>query len=306
MTRGLLAALVLAALPAGQGTAAAEETPYGKGMTEANTQRLVLDDIRDTAGWDNGSPEETTLSISDRHARRALLFANVVDHTQGEKNYPVGWPRTGLNLAKAKRTDWSGYDFFECWIYAEASRPSLPKTPISVGFYHSGQKRSSHFPLTEVRKDAWAKVVIPVARLLDPKDVQRVQFNISESDYKHGDRADFYIGDVALARFAEPAVAELTPQRGIIYSNARTFRASYKLVGHQGLEGTKVELVLGLEGRPPAARAAAGAARDGEIALPIAAPLEPGSYRATLGLRDAHGKLIDRKDAPVRVIRGPF
>ena len=310
MHPNLHAALVPAVLLAAWlGPAPAPEKPYGKGMTEANQQRLLLDDMEDVSDWYNGSPEETTISASDRHVkqgRRALLFANRVDHTKGEKNYPVGWPRTGKDLSKAKLTDWSAYDQFECWIYAETSRASLPKTPLGVGFYHSGHKRSSGFPLVEVKKDAWVKVVVPVARLLDPRDVRRVQFHISESNYQHGDRVDFTIDAPALVRYVEPAVAELDPQRRVLFSSERTVRARYKLVGYKGLDQTRVELAVGRGDGPPVAKADAKAAREGELAVPIGGSLEPGDYWARLDLRDAGGKLIDRKQAEFRVVAGPF
>lgn len=310
MSQTTLAGLGLAAaFMAGWVSDAAGETPYGKGMTGANKERLVLDDAEDVSDWYNGSPEETKISASDRHVKqgeRALRFGNLVDHTTGEKNYPVGWPRTGKDLARTSLSDWSGYHFFECWVYAETSRQALPKNPLGVGFYHTGQKRSTHFPLGDVKKDAWVKVVIPVARLLDPKDVRRVQFNISESDYKHGDRVDFYIDDLVLTRFVEPAVAELKLGRKILYTNDRTLRAEYELVGYKDLDTTKVELAIGRGDGPPAAMATGPAARRGELALIIDEPLPPGTYWATLGLRDAQGRLIDRKQVELRVVAGPF
>jgi hypothetical protein len=310
MYRNLLAGLGLAvALTAGWGSATAAEKPYGKGLTDANKERLVLDDAEDVADWYNGSPDETTISASDRHVKEgegALLFANLVDHTKGEKNYPVGWPRTGKDLARAKLTDWSGYDAFECWIYAETSREALPKKPLGVGFYHSGHKRSTHTPLAKVKKDAWAKVVIPVDRLLDPRDVQRVQFNISESDYTHGDRVDFYVDDLVLVRFVEPAVAKLSLRRKILYSHDRTLIAQYELVGYKDLDTTKVELSIGRGDGPPAAKVTGAAARRDELTLPIGEPLPSGTYQATLGLRDRERRLIDRKQVDFRVIAGPF
>lgn len=297
--------LVLACVPVVVG----EEAPGGKGMTEANKERLVLDDMEDVADWGNGSPDETTISASDRHVkegRRALLFANLVDHTKGEKNYPIGWPRTGKELGSGAATDWSAYDFFECWIYVETSRASLPKEPLGVGFYHSGPKRSSHFPLTEVAKDQWVKVVIPIDRIMEPKDVRRVQFNISESNYKHGDRVDFYIDCMALTRFVAPAIAEVGLERKILYTHERVLRASYKLVGYKDLETTAVELAIGKDGGPAAASVRGKAARTGETVLPLDQPLAAGTYQTTLGLRDAQGELIDRKTVELRVIPGPF
>lgn len=289
--------------------AGAEEKPYGRGLTEANKERLVLDDMQDVSDWYNGSPEETAIATSDKHVKQGKLtlkFANVVDYTKGEKNYPIGWPRIGKDLRKAKLTDWSGYDFFECWIYVETSRDSLPRTPLGVGFYHSGRKRTSSWPLKEVQKDQWVKVVIPINKLLDPAGVERVQFNISESDYKHGDRVDFYLDDMVLTRYVDPAVVELNLERRIVYGNERQIAAAYRLSGRKGMDEAKVELAIGQADGAPAAKIAAAAARQGEIVLPLGARLAPGAYWARLGIRDAQGKLIDRKQAEFRVIQGPF
>lgn len=289
--------------------ALAGETPQGKGLTDANKERTLIDDMADISGWYNGSPVETTLSRSDKHApggKFSLKFANVVDHTRGEKNYPIGWPRTGKDLARARLVDWSGYDFFECWIFTETSRPALPATPLSVGFYHAGGPRSSSFPLKQVKKDAWVKIIIPVAELAAPRDVQRIQFNISEADYKHGDRVDFYIADVVLTRFIEPAAAELRLQRRLLYSTDTAVTTSFKLVGHQErLKETAACFEIGQDAQPRAQKSQA-AARSGEITLDPGPAMPPGLYWARLSLLDRQGKLLDRKQVEFRVIPGPF
>ena len=87
MTRSTTMAFLLLALalPTGCKTVA-QEVPYGKGLTDANKERLLIDDMEDVSDWINGSPDETKISSSDRHvknARHALLFANVVDYTKG-------------------------------------------------------------------------------------------------------------------------------------------------------------------------------------------------------------------------------
>ena len=291
------------------GAVVAGETPYGKGMTEANKERLVLDDMQDVSDWDNGSPVETKISASDKHVRQggfALKFANVIDHTSGEKNYPIGWPRTGKDLARAKMSDWSGYDFFECWVYADTSRESLPGTPLNVGFYQPGHRQNIHVRLKEVRKGQWTKIVIPITKLTDPKDVQRVQFNISESDYKHGDRVDFYVCEMALTRFVEPAIAGLAVDRRILYSNDKQIAAVYALVGYKGIADVKVEFEIGPKTGKPAAKVSGAVDGRGVLPLPIAARLTPGTYAARLSLRDAQGKLIDQGRVEFRVIEGPF
>jgi len=302
---GLAAVL---SLSLGSASAAAAETLHGKALSDANKERLVLDDMEDVADWYNGSPEETEIAASSKHVKggkSSLRFANLVDHTKGEKNYPIGWPRTGKDMVTAGTSEWSEYDFFECWIYAETSRQALPGTPLGVGFYHSGQRRSSSFPLNEVRKDQWTKVVIPVSELIDPADVRRVQFNISESNYKHGDRVDFYIADMVLTRFLHPTIAELALDRKLLYSGDRQITALYTLMGRKGLDEISVELEIG-RAEQPAARAVGKASRHGELPLPVTRPLDPGDYWATLSLHDAEGKPIDQCRVEFRVIEGPF
>lgn len=289
---------------------AAAETPYGKGLSEANMEALMLDDMEGDSDWFNGTPEETTLGPSAQRVKQgklAMKFANLVDHVKGEKNYPVGWPRAGKNLAKAKRTDWSQYDFFECWIYVQTSRPALPGDPLSVGFYHSGTKRSSSFPLKQVQKDAWTRIVIPVDQIAEPGDVQRVQFNISESNYRHGDRVDFFIDDMKLTRFVDPAVAEFAVRRQILYANDSHATAAYKLAGYKDMDRLQVEFGIG-QGDKLAAKATAGpgCSRQGELTLAIKQPLTPGTCWGRLSLRDGEGKLIDAKQVEFRVVQGPF
>jgi hypothetical protein len=301
--RLLLPVLISAAIA----TIAAAETPYGKGMSEENKERLVLDDMEDVSDWYNGSPEESTISASSKHVKqgeKALLFANAVDYTKGEKNYPIGWPRTGKDLGKEKLTDFSAYDFFECWIYVETSRESLPGKSIGVGFYHTGHKRSTHIPL-EVRKGEWTRIVLPLSNLIDPADVQRVQFNISESDYKHGDRVDFYVDDVVLTRYVEPAVNEFTVDRKVLFSGDRHITGVYSLVGSKGMDQVTAELTIGRADNE-VSKATNKASRRGDVSLALDRQLDPGSYWARLGLRDAEGRLIDRKQAQFRVIAGPF
>ncbi len=309
MKKLILALLTLSlALPAGCRTLP-QEVPRGKGMSEANKERLVIDDMADVSDWTNGSPEETKLSSSGKHprdGRPALLFANVVDYTKGEKNYPIGWPRTYKDMAKIQMSEWSAYDFFECWIYTETSRDDLPTSPLNLGFTHTGHKRSTNFALKEIKKDGWAHIVIPIPKLQDARDVLSIRFNISESSYKHQDRVDFYISDMALTRFVEPAIAAVSLDRNIAYSNDRHITATYSLVGHKGMDEASAEITIQRGSEPPSARTAGKASRKGDILLDIAQPLDPGMYRVMLSLRDPTGALLDRKENTLRIVSGPF
>lgn len=274
-------------------------------------ERLAIDDMEDVSDWYNGSPEETKLAASDLHVRQgklALEFANVVDHTKGEKNYPIGWPRSGKDLKKLGLTDWSEYEYFECWIYVTTSREALPKTPLGVGFYHSGPKRSTSFGLDEVRKDQWTKIQIPISKIELSDDVQRVQFNISESNYDHGDEVNFYIDDVVLTRFAHPVIGSMRPQRRIVYAGDRSLTAEFELLGTQAGKDVTVVLEVG-SGEAAIAKTLRPASElYGEITIELDASdrLRPGQAWMRLGLEDESGKGVHDRQATFRVIEGPF
>ncbi len=274
-------------------------------------ERLVLDDMEDVGDWYNGSPEETTVAASELHVKEgktALLFANVVDHTKGEKNYPIGWPRSGKDLKKSGPTDWSAYDYFECWIYATTSRDALPKTPLGVGFYHSGPKRSTSFRLAEVRKDQWVKIQIPIAKIEPPNDIRRVQFNISESNYAHGDHVDFYIDDVVLTRFAHPVIGSMHARRRLIYTSDRHLSAEFELLGSRSPTDVTVGLEVGQGENAVASASTSLGDGPGEIEVDLSAgqSFAPGEAWMKLMLQDASGKILHRKEATFRVIEGPF
>jgi hypothetical protein len=157
-----------------------------------------------------------------------------------------------------------------------------------------------------VEKEAWTQVEIALDRLLDARDVQRLQFNISESDYRHGDRVDFYIDRPALVRYVEPAVARFDLERKLLLTDDRVLRAQYQLAGYRQLDTTQVELTVFRDANVPVATARSAATRRGELTLSLPRALEPGDYTARLCLRDAQGALIDRQDVSFRVIAGPF
>jgi len=295
----LLCGWLAAAMPA------AAEEPVGRGLTEANKERLSLDDGRTLTDWYNGSPVETTLTNSDEHGRLSVKFANRVDHTAGEKNYPIGWPRVGKDFKKTKLSDWTGWDLFECWIYVATSRDELPSTPIGLSFNFTGRKQGTNFTLKEVAKDRWVHIVIPIAKLERPDDVQRIQFHIAEANYQHGDRVDFFISGLCLTRYIDPVITELELQRRLIYAGQRDVIAGYRLTGRDR-ETALLELSLAAAGQSPLAAAQAAAQSQGEVVLPLPPKLAPGDYQVQLAVRSPAGKLLDRKSAPLRVIASPW
>ncbi len=280
-------------------------------LPDVPMERLLIDDMEDVADWYNGSPEETMLAASDIHVKEgkfSLEFANVVDHTKGEKNYPIGWPRAGKDLKPLKLTDWSDYEYFECWIYVTTSREALPRDPLGIGFYHSGPKRSTSFPLGDIRKDQWTRIRIPILKIELAADVQRIQFNISESNYSHGDRVNFYIDDVVLTRFAHPVIGSMTAERRLVYTSDRCVTAEFQLLGNRSGKEVNVVLEIGRGEEKFATVKGAAADLQGEITAEMEAgqSLTAGPAWMKLTLHDDSGKPLHTIQSLFRVIEGPF
>lgn len=280
-------------------------------LADVPMERLVIDDMEDVTDWYNGSPEETKLAASDLHCKQgrfALEFANVVDHTKGEKSYPIGWPRSGKDLNKLGLSDWSDYEYFECWIYVTTSRESLPRSPLSVGFYHSGPKRSTSVRLDEVRKDQWTKISIPISKIELAGDVQRIQFNISESDYKHSDVVNFYIDDIVLTRFAHPVIGAIAAQRRLVYASEPRVTAEFELLGNRTGKNVNVVLEVGRGEETLARNSRPAADLPGELAVDLKPerPLTPGKFWLKLSIQDEAGKGLHARQVTFRVIEGPF
>ena len=287
------------------------DAPNAAELADIPMERLVIDNTEDVADWYNGSPDETTLAASDVHAKEgkfSLEFANMVDHTKGEKDYPIGWPRAGKDLKSLGLTDWSDYEYFECWIFVTTSREALPREPLGVGFYHSGPKRSTSFPLVDVRKDEWTRIQIPISKIELAADVQRIQFNISESNYSHGDHVNFYIDDVVLTRFAHPVIGSMAAERRLVYASDHRITARFELLGNKS--GKSVDVVLQVGRGDETLARAQGPAVDlhGEITAELEAgrALTPGPAWMKLTVEDDSGKTLHASQSTFRVIEGPF
>jgi hypothetical protein len=198
-------------------TSALAQTPIRDGPF----QKLVLDGFEDTQAW---GPAEATVEPDREHVRggtSALHLGIDVNWETGEKAYPIGWPRTQRSLGERWQQDWTAYDFLHFWVYTTTSRDALPDDPLGLILYTPDKPRAYSRTLSELRKDAWVEIRIPVEAIPRPSQVTFIQFFISESNYRHGDRVDFYISDLALLRYAEPTLDTLRVGQKVMYADAR-------------------------------------------------------------------------------------
>jgi hypothetical protein len=248
----------------------------GARADEPPMERRVL------ADGDGGSPwrtAEATMRPDATHARegRAMRFHVDVNHETGQPDYPIGWPRTYLPMPDDVR-DWRKWDFVEFRLYAETSRESLPNTPLGFIVRSPDKPNSYHKTVHEAQKGEWTHVRIPTADMPRPDRCTAVQFFISESNYDHGDVLDFWIDDLALARYAEPTILSVQPLGAVQYADADVVRVEVRVTGLENGQTAKLLLRLVREGET--VRRSSPVVPSGTRAVPleVGGNLNPGRY----------------------------
>jgi len=213
---------------------AAALTSGGEVATEGKLQVLHLDGLADPARW---GPAECTVEAAEKlkaDGRPTLHLHIPVDHHGGEKKYPIGWPRMYLNLKKPAETAWGDFERFEFSIHAAMSRPTPPKSSLNLQIHCPDKHNALNRNLSEIRLGQWARVSIPIRSIKDVAQVARLGLNISESNYKHGDKLDFHIGGFRLVRAAEFGVASLRVAAPVVYRDRPRLTIALEAVGPPG------------------------------------------------------------------------
>lgn len=272
-------------------------------IREGNLERLVLDDgtDADAAQW---RPAEAQVSISTKQARRgptSLQFRVEVDWNAGEPQYPIGWPRVFRAFPEAVR-DWSGWDYLEFSLYVESSRDKLPAIPMGLGLYGAGSRADYSRSLTELQLGKWTDYRLPLADLPGLNPRSGIQFHISESYYRHGDKLDFWIDNISLVRYVEPTLAASRLAEQAIYADSRYLLVDLDLRGVKPGAKTEVTWALRREGKVAAEGRLDMSGGRSRVALPLpAAGLVAGDYQLALRCRG---------DSPapfaLRVARSPW
>jgi hypothetical protein len=180
------------------------------------------------------SAAESTVAVSIARTRTGspvLHWHVTVDHFAGEAAYPIGWPRAHCTLRDAAARDWSEWDYFQFWIYTDSTRDALPREPVGLALHVPDKDAAYRRPLTELKKGAWVQVRIPLSEVPRRHDVRMMQVHISESNYRHRDRLDFYFDDIVLARYARPTLLEFAPECAVAFADVRPLAVTFQLAG---------------------------------------------------------------------------
>ena len=272
-------------------------------VREGPMEKLVLDGGEDVSPWGVAEATVTADAAHVKQGETAMHLAIPVDHYAGQPDYPIGWPRTYRDFREPWQQDWSSFEFFSFCIYCATSREALPSEPLGLILYTPDKVRAYNRTLTELKKDEWVHVVIPLNQVPRHESVTRIQFYISESRYSHGDTLDIYVDDIALTRYAEPTIDAFAVGQKAIWSDARWLPATFRMLGLQAGDEAVVEFQV-RRGRRVAARATRSVAQGTQRAWIDLGPraLPAGSCEVAARLKGAR----DWVTAPVRVVASPW
>ncbi|MCC7495249.1 MAG: hypothetical protein IT204_23070 [Fimbriimonadaceae bacterium] len=229
---------------------------------------------------------------------KAIHLAIPVDHTAGEPQYPIGWPRGGI--APAPAADWSGYDWLRFRAYCTSNREKLPHGGLGLILSMPDRGTEFHLPVPLV-KDGWCSVEVPIERLSNSRQIARLQFNISESQWAHGDRLDVWFADLQLVKVTAPAVLALRSLERVLSSDAGYVVLELQVAGLPPGELLPARLVARSAGKEVAAVALQ--VRRGLQRLTVKVPpLPPGELTLTVQLPPGQ----DAASTTVTITRGPF
>ncbi len=289
LTAVLLGAALLAALP--PAVAQTDEPPM---------EERVLADGDSGSVW---TPAEATMEPDDAHARagRAMHFHIDVNHSTGQPDYPIGWPRAYTSIPETER-DWSRWDFIDFWLYADTSRESLPGSPLGFIVRCPDKPNSFSATLSAATKGEWVHFRFPISALPNAADCTAVQFYISESNYLDGDVVDFWIDDLRLLRYAEPTVLRLQPLNQVLYDDVPMLRVAVEMTGLEDGATAQVEVALVRDGQTVQQASAALAAGVTTIPLPVEGGATAGEYEVQARVADSDRTLVKS----VRVVSSPW
>lgn len=224
-------------------------------IREGDMERLVLASGATAEAWHSAEATMTAGAERTRVSPEALVFRVEVDYFEGEPQYPIGWPRSNMPLREAWQRDWSAFDLLRISIYTETSREALPAAPMGLNLYTPDRASAYARTLTELGKDEWVTIEIPLSQIPRHDDVTTIQIFISEANYEHGDTLAFYIDDISLWRHAVPTVMDLVVAPAVMFADAGQVVVSFRAAGISAEAEVEARATLIADGAPvPAAR----------------------------------------------------
>lgn len=153
-----------------------------------------LSKVIDAKRWTAAECKAATVGSS-------LVVNMPVDYKTGEPKYLVGWPRVYLYKLLPGETNWTNAKAISFDLKLEFTGKTA-KYPISFHVFYkdAGKKRTPSVitPIPALKNNTVNKVVIPLNKIKDLAAVCGIGFNISESQYKHGENLKFTVSNFKL------------------------------------------------------------------------------------------------------------
>lgn len=200
-------------------------------VLEGKQEVLYLDGLGNPKRW---GPSECTVEASrdlKADGRPTVHVHMPVDHFGGEKKYPIGWPRMYMKLRKPSETSWDEFERFEFMFYARMSRPKPPPQVATFHILCPDRRKATYHRFRKIELNKWITVSVPIRQIKSLPDLVRLGLNISESNYKHGDKVDFYLGGFRLVRSAEFSVAAMKIRAAVVYRGQPKLRVELHVTG---------------------------------------------------------------------------
>jgi len=257
-----------------------------------------LDDFEDASAWLKGDPKtdleqkDTAVASSTefvKEGKRSLAFMNRINWTPrpGEK-YPQGWPMLTRKFDKPQ--DWSGYDYVYFWLYTKTESKLEQERVLRIGFPTPDAKETEWHTIPGIEPNKWQEIAVPLAMPINWKQVTGVSFYIAEAWYKDGDRVDFCIDDMRLAKRTVPSLAACAVSSRT-FPRGQAVGLKFKIVGPYAGASVRCK-VTDLKGTEQATFAEKLTAKEQDFVFrPKALP--PGGHYGVVELLAADGKVVD-------------
>ena len=131
----------------------------------------------------------------------ALVVNMPIDHKAGEVKYPVGWPRAYLYKLQPQEKGWTKATEISFDLKLEFTGKT-EKYPLTFHIFWTvaGAKKSASATVSipALKNNTVNKVVLSLTKVKDLAAVSGIGFNISESQYKHGENFKFTVSNFKL------------------------------------------------------------------------------------------------------------
>ncbi len=259
-----------------------------------------LDDFEDTSPWITGDPntdltqKDAAVTPSDKFVHegaQSLAFMISVNWTEREgEKYAKGWPMLSRDFAPAQ--DWSAWDHVQFWLYTD--------TDIEIPFGRvlrckpkiEGDEGPDWYTIPGIEAGKWQLVSMPLEAQFDWSAVTGFTFYVAEQWYHDGDRIDFYIDDMRLAR-RNWAIIQSATVSSRVFPRGAAPRVDVRVDGPP--EGATVSCALTDEaGDAQHSQTVSLATRHAVFDLDVEG-LGAGSHWTDLTLTDASGEVRDTR-----------